>query len=496
MNLLEKKSIRVLLNGLMFVLFTSFLIRALLIGGRWDLNEQIAFGYRLISGTASYSNGINDMFFPTSPYFPGVGYLSYFYMFIGPNNIYINNQLMLITAVFVGFLYFILLQKLTIKLYPRIPNNLVYFVLIILYATHFRAYMNYMIEFKPDTILLVFAIIAFFLLENIKKPNIKNLILIGLILFVTTFFKQSFFLLYFYIFLLIFLNKYFSIKEKIIISITYVLIGTIALFFIFNISNLYYFSVHIMGQHPMMDLSSVIHFIINSIVQNIFFLITLLLFVVKRYNSFSIDSLESKYFIFALFWFFFSAISTAKVGGNTGNFEVGVIVFMPFVIYTIDNLLKRFYPQKIFAAVTYVVLFLGTLSYSYLSLNYCKGLIGKIKEDKAAIEFLSNNFNNKNAFIDGNTYIVAEMANLEVLTELETLAHFNNVPEYDFASLKNAIRLKKYDIFLLSQPKYDSFFLFADKNVREEIVENYEVYENPDIPESLKSKILVPKKDK
>jgi hypothetical protein len=495
MNLLKKKYIHLLTIGLIAIFFISLLLSALLIGGRWDLNEQIAFGDRLSDGFAGYANGITDLFFPTSPYFPGVGYLSYFYQLIGVDDIYVNNQFMLLTAVLAGLLYFILLRKLTLRLYPGISKVAVTIMLIVLYATHFRVYMNYMVEFKPDTILLVIATISFLLLENGKKPTISNLIITGAFLFLSTLFKQSFFILFLFVFQLVFFNRFFSFKEKAVVILSYGIFGILALYLIINVPNLYYYSVDVMGYHPMLDAQTIVGFFISGIKSNIIFIAAFLFFLIKRFK-FSITTFESRYFLFAAMWFMFSAISTAKVGGNVGNFEVSIIVFMPFVIYTIDSLLKRFYSAKVFPRITYVVLFLGILSYSYLSLSYGKGLIGKIKADKAAIEFLSDNFKNKYAFIDGNTYIVAEMANMEVLTELETLAHFNNVPGYDFARLKNAIRLKKYDIFFLSQPKYDSFSLFADKNVRKEIEENYVIYENINMPEQLKDRILVPKKDK
>lgn len=493
MNLLEKKNTRVLSIGLIVVFFTNLLLDALIVGGRWDLNEQIAFGDRLFRGLSSYSNGITDLFFPTSPYFPGVGYLSYFYQLIGLDNIYINNQLMLLTAVLVGFLYFILLKKLTLKLYPSISNIVVIIVLIILYATHFRSYRSYMTEFKPDTMLLVIAIITLFLLENSKKIKMINLICVGFLLFIATFFKQSFFILYFYVFLLILLNKYFSLKEKIIIIVSYGIIGAIALSLIFDISNLYYFSVDIMGQHPMLDIRSIVSFFGIGIIQNGLFLIAVLLFIVIRCKSFSINNLESKYFIFALLWFVFSAISTAKVGGNTGNFEVGIIVFVPFAIFTIDHFFKKYYSKKEFFIFISIILIVGIVSYSYSTIRLFNRLNIKINDDKASIEFLSNNFENKRAFIDGNTFVVAKMSNLKILTEIETMGHFNNVPRYDFHRITKAISLKKYDLFLINEEASKEFSWFEDKNIEKEIYENYKVYENSTMPEKLKGRILVPK---
>ena len=90
MNLLKSKLINNLSIFLLTVFFLSLLFESFALGGRWDLNEQIAFSQRLMEGINSYANGQTDLFFPSSPYFPGVGYLSYIYSSIGFDDIYFN----------------------------------------------------------------------------------------------------------------------------------------------------------------------------------------------------------------------------------------------------------------------------------------------------------------------------------------------------------------------------------------------------------------------
>ena len=188
MNLATSKSVNNITILLIVVFFLYVLVTSLINGGRWDLNEQIAFGDRLSSGISTYANGITDLYFPSSPYFPGVGFLSALYQYIGIDNIYVNNQLMLLTAVFIGLVYFILLRKLTIKIYPTIPSIIVTSMLVLFFSTHFSGYIFYMKEFKPDTILLVFATIIFLILEKGSKPKVIELIIIGSILFISVFF--------------------------------------------------------------------------------------------------------------------------------------------------------------------------------------------------------------------------------------------------------------------------------------------------------------------
>ena len=496
MSLLEKKSIRIVSMGFIAIFFVNLLLTALYVGGRWDLNEHIAFGKRLINGTPGYANGITDLFSPSTPYFPGVGYISYFLQLIGVDNIYTNNLLMLLIAVITGLLYFVLLHKLTVKLYPQISKTVVSVVLIVLYATQFKTYMFYMLEIKPDTILLIIATWSFFVLDGHKKPGLINLSVIGLLLFSATFFKQSFFLVFAFAFLLVFLNKFFSLKEKIVIIGTYGILGLIALWIIFMIPNAYYYSVEVMGKHPMLDTSTVVGYFMAGIKSNIIFLALFCFFLVKKFRDFSISEPESKYFIFAMLWFLFSAVSTAKVGGNTGNFEVGIIVFIPFVIYIVDKLLSRFYEKNWFVAVIYGILALGILSQIYLGRGNFMNFAEKRNQDKESIAFLSENFKGKKAFVNGNTYINAETAGLNVITEAETASHFNNVPKYDFRRLKEAVEQKEYDLFLLSAEAKESFAFFNDKSIWQAIDKNYAIYENAAMPEHLRGKILVSKKDK
>lgn len=492
MNLLEKKGVKVLMAALTGVFFISLLMAGFLAGGRWDLNEQIAFGDRLVHETGTYAQGMSDLFFPSSPYFPGVGYLSAFFQLIGFDDIYINNRLMLLVAVGIGLLYFVLLRKLTLKLYPQLSGAAVTLILLFFYLTHFRSYISYMIEFKPDTVLLVIATLGFLLLQGDRKPGMANIAVVAVLLFVSVTFKQSFFLVYILIGLQVFVNAFFSVKEKIVILLFYGLVGLLALYVVFQAPGLYYFTVKVMGQHPMLDTRTIKDFFVAGIIANIAFIAILIFFLIKNIR-FSIFTIQGKYFLFAIVWFLFCAVSTAKLGGNVGNFEVGLIVFMPYVIYTTDGLVKRVYGKKIFLAAACTVLGAAALLYSYRSVRIYSKVLEKYKQDHAAIDFLSQNFAGKNAFVDGNTYVVASVAGIHSLSELETAGHFDNVPEYDFQQMKNAIRQKKYNLFFISAGQNESFSFFADKEIIKLVNENYKVYQNQNMPAHLEGRILVPK---
>ena len=489
MHLLEKKSVKNLSLALAIVYFLSLLLSSLIKGGRWDLNEQIAFGQRLLEGISSYANGQTDLFFPSSPYFPGVGYLSYIFSFLGLDSVYINEIIMLVIAVSIGVIYVILLQKLTLKIYPNISKTVVLAITIILFATHFRSYISYMIEFKPDTILLVIGLVSLFLLEQKNKPNIIILATVGLLLFLAVFFKQSFFIICGLVYLLIVFNKFFNLKEKIVILLAYSIIGLIALYLVFDIDNVYYFTVEAMGKHPMLDIKTIIYFFGSSFIYNIIFCLSLLYFLYKRYNQFSLKSLETKYFIFAFVWFIFSSLSTAKLGGNGGNVQVGLVVFVPFAIFALNEIFRKFYNQKYFYFFILIVLSIGIFGYSVKLVIHTNTYISKVKNDVKSIEYLTEKFEGKNVFVDGNTYIVAKASNMNIITEAETVGHFNNIPNYDMSRIKNAIDNKVYDLFFM---KTDLAY-YKDKDIRKKLDQNYKIYTSEDLPAHLENKIYVKK---
>jgi|APSaa5957512535_1039671.scaffolds.fasta_scaffold11644_2 hypothetical protein len=491
MNLATSKSVNNITILLIVVFFLYVLVTSLINGGRWDLNEQIAFGQRLIEGVSAYANGRDDLFFPSSPYFPGVGYLSYFYNALGLTDIQANNQFMLFSAVSIGFAYFIMLYKLTLLIYPKISKGIVLTILTLFFTTHFPSYLSYMKEFKPDTILLLIGLIGLFIIENKDKNNILYFIYLGFLLFIATFFKQSFFIIYFLVYLLIFFHETMTINRKIGLIISYSLIGVFALFVIFDIENIYYFTVEALSKHPMASMEWIVYSIGYGTIRNSLFFLAILYFLYKRYKYFSFMKLESKYFIFALIWFLFSALSTAKEGGNVGNYEAGIVVLVPFAIFAINDIFQKWYKQKYFNYLVLSTLTVGVLAYSYGLVKNSFELIDKTNQDAISLEYITTNFSNKNALIDGNSYILAKKAGLQILTEVETVGHLNSVPNYDMSALKNAIKQQKYNVVFLG----NYFSGFQDKEINEIFDKKYQLLDDSNIPTHLMGKVYIQRKE-
>ncbi len=472
----DNQKITLSLSKLLIIFYFLFLLlEALKIGGGWDLNEQIDFAQRLLKGQNIYANGMSDLFFPTSPYFPGVGYLSFFYSTIGFKDVYLNNGVMLFTAILFGLVFFVLIYRLTHYLYPNIHKSFIWSILAILYITHFSQYKSYMLEFKPDTVILVSGLFIFLLIEGKKKLHLVDYLIIGLLLFITSFFKQTSFIIYILTFLLIIIKNDIALKHRIYILFSYFLIGISSLYLVFSTENLYFFTIKSMSQHPF-DLISLMIFLIESVFDNLFFIGTLIIYFLL-FNYKNKKLIEIKYLLFCFLWLGFAVLSGGKLGGNVGNVEVGLIVFMPFSVLSLSKLFE--FIKKIDLSVICILSFL-LFRFLLLSGRGTFEYIQKVKKDFEIINILESEFKDENAFVDGSTYIIAKSAGMNIITEANTLGHFNNIPSYDMSKVKVAIKSRKYDLFLFT----GDLNYYRDREISQNIDSLYKTYINHQLPDN------------
>ena len=480
-------------NILIILFFLNLFLFSLYNGGGWNINEHIDFSERLIKGFSYYSNGENDLFIPSSPYFPGIGFFSYFIHKIGFTDINVISTILTSLACLIGFVLFYLLRKLASLIYPNVPKEIISITSIILITTNFTAFMKYMGSFKPDAMLLVIGLIALIIFEKTKKLKIHQLILIGLLLILVVLVKQSFFLIYFLIYISIVFREDLKIKQKILILISYSLLGVITLFVMFyKVENLYYFTIEAISNHEFLELKEITRIFGGTILNNFIFISLLLYFFVSKIRARSFNKLEVVYLTFSCAWLLFAIISSVKSGGNRGNIEVGLVVFLPLVFFSINELSKiSFFNNKINLLFKIIIAIIIIPYYSFSIVKNTKKLIHKHNNDIVSIDYLSKNFKGKKAFVDGNTYLISKRSGLNIITETETIGHFNFIKNYDFTILKNAIEEKKYDLIFLDK----SLDFLKDKEIQIKIDNNYQVIKQNGVPDNIKHKILIPKKN-
>ena len=110
-----------------------------------------------------------------------------------------------------------------------------------------------------------------------------------------------------------------------------ILIGLTSLIIIFSIDNIYYCTVKNISQHEMQNITKILSIFVKSWYFKFNFISSILIYVYMRRSKFSIYSLETKFFAFALLWSSFAFLSAAKEGGNHGNIEAGIIVLFHFL---------------------------------------------------------------------------------------------------------------------------------------------------------------------
>ena len=258
---------------------------------------------------------------------------------------------------------------------------------------------------------------------------------------------------------------------------------------VFSIDNIYYFTVESISQHLSQDISSILSIFGRSFLLNIILFSSTLFFIYNRYLYFSINKLETKYFIFACVWCVISFLSAAKEGGNRGNVEVGIIVFIPFAIYALNEITKEFI-NRLFLSLSLIALLIGGIFvYSTKAFMRTKILAEKVDKDHQSIEFLSKEFKNKSVFVDGKTYILAEASGLNVVTEHMTVVFLNDIPNYNLHRVKNAIDSNVYDLFFLEKANPCIYKQKTICNKQEKFIS----YQNKNLPDHLEGKLLLKK---
>lgn len=488
-----KTIVNYLIWSFLIIYFLNLLISSFNSGGGWDLNEQVAFGNRIFeSGKVYYSCGDSDLFIPSSPYFPGVGYIAFFIRYAGVQNYFIQNKIILTIAVVIGFLLFILIRKVSLKINEETPKYITTFWLALLFYFGFGWYKSYMIEFKPDTILLLIIYSLLLLIPINKTIKFKKLIIILLLLFVSGFFKQSAFIVYFFSICLIFGNQNAHLKFKLFITSLILTLGFVTIKTLSNIENCFLFTIDVMKQHSFVDPRSFIEFIYIGVKDNFIFVILLLSYIIIERKLLSLKNNFGLFFYFSILWICFSTISLSKIGSNAGNFEVGMIIFFPFVIRSLNLILhKNINSNQFKSSILISLIILNAL----VSINLFSKIIqikNNLIKETQSVEYLSKVFSGKRVFIDGDNYVIAKQSKLNIIGEFNTMLHFYNMRKYKSPIWEEAVKENYFDLILTSDlPSFSSKeSLLANINI---LKESYILLIDNDMPEILKGKIYIPK---
>jgi hypothetical protein len=449
-------------KGLLLLLFILFwgdlIIRTWATGGRYDMNEHLAFAERAFEGQWFYSNGVSDLGAPSSPYFPGIGFLALVFKWLGVDSTLLLNQVMLVMAVLCGLALFYLLYLWTQILFPeKMSNRWCFSISLMIWVTQLRVYKGYMIEFKPDTFLLVFVFLL--MLLSLKEFSFRAYMAISLgVLLMATPIKQSSFLIYFVASILMLFSS-FSLKQKLFSLSAYFCLAIFSVLCIFQIEGVYFFTVAAMSKHGLVPMEEAFFHIRMALMDNPILLLSALVSVVvfalwlPRYRTLEREYLRRiliPYVLFAGIWFSFSMLSCFKKGGNSGNLEVALVPMLPcFVLgaHELGRLVCRRYFERVF---TWGLCLVVLASLYRLNLSWDALITARNTHHVAVAHFqpLPKKGLVGRAFGDGNTYVTLRESEFEVVSELETVIHLQAGGVEDF--VEEEFVQKNYDLVYMT----------------------------------------------
>lgn len=450
---------------LIVIYFTDLLIKSLLIGGGWDLNTHIAFAQRIIdSGIFSYSSGDSDLFIPSSPYYPGVGFLATLLLYFDLDPLQTAHILLVIAAI-IGFLYFVSLVYITKILYPFINITMILVISILMFILDFNLYKHYMLEFKPDTIILLFSNFIFILIwkHNKYKKFLNVCILVLLLLLFIIPFKQTFFFTYLAFFIAFFPIKSISKNKKFLFSFIVIVFAIVLLVSMFlYIDNLYYFTVEIMKQHHfdiLFFMGSIKGFIVGNLFFGLFLFLYLIFFLKKDIIPFSFQNLKVQYLLFSLVFSLFSIVGALKIGGNSGNLEVGFVVFLPFSVYAFYSIFSKASIKNILPSILPIIIFIVIIYYIVNIRFNLLNLKRHFNQQNNIVNYLKSNFvSNNKVLVDGKSLIyVLSAKNYKSLIGYTSISHFNNTINYQMPKLLSNIKNKHIDLIVISNNANSEF---------------------------------------
>jgi len=270
-------------------------------------------------------------------------------------------------------------------------------------------------------------------------------------------------------------------------------IGLLSIGLLFSIDNVYYATIEMSAKRPFFSTEVIQSLLVSTFKGSFVFIVALLEVFLINFNRIGLLlKVENRnkliYVLFSFLWLVFSLLSMSRQGGNEGNLEVGLIVFMPFVIAGMHRFLSNFYTQKYLYYLIISILIVGLAGVSYQIHRYSIKLFNKIAQDEETIIFLTKNFKEMPALVSGGSLVLASVSGLDVVTDFDTAGHFFSTISYQNKALIGALDKKVYDIIWLTDPYNIDYPLIQDS-----IIANYQEYSDFDLPKHLKGKVFIPR---
>lgn len=474
--------------------FARSVSAGLLVGGRWDLCQHIAMADRFLAGKGLYYSPIEA----SSPYFPGLAFLS---ILTGKVFYPWRDYILLVIASLVGTAFFMALVKFGEKFSKN--RRLAWVVTFLLLSTGFPSYRGYMVEFKADSLVLLYSVFIVLIVDDVeqkkKKAGIATAIEVLLLGFIMNITKQQALYVDVALGLYLLFTKRLTVREKVVLLGNLILAGILGIIVIFGVPGVEIQAIQNLKDMPYWPLKSIVSQMYATFSGNIFYFLLLILFAYLLFaRKIKLGSLENKWLMTAICFGAGQIVGGWKTGGNAGNYEAGMVSFLPFVVMATAYFFEEYFVDKKKKAVITFLNYAGCgvcLILLAFSTRHFKKFVDKTDTDRNVSTYLSENLAGETIMYYSDRYM--QIARSTVIPGMDVYSVPGNMKEYRHTReeyLKN--RTYKYLYVNPADFKaWDNEGIYFDENINSyRMLEKYYVaLDDPDMPESLKGQLFVAK---
>ena len=452
-----------------FIAILLIIINQALLGidknGRAVYPEFLSMADRLLAGETLYSNVFAGEYFLQSIYFPGIPYLIAFIKSL----LNFNDGATLILLSIISFfsIYFSLL-KLSIKFGCGLGQSLL--ALTIAFGQFFDYFFFYLTEGKSDALMISTAILAYFLLNDILLNKDSRVIKAMFLLFVFIFLgllKQQSIAIFAGIFIFLLADKSFSIRLRMTMAGNMMAASVIVAIIILSHNNAYFMTVeavHMKEFNPVFDNAKLFYYELKN---SWFYISVVVSSIWINYKKIMLNTYFKMWFIVSICFLAISILSFLRYGGNEANLQTGFILFMPFFVLLINDIMDKSADNK---KVIYSILFFAIIKNMMSAVDHYYDYLLNDINNHAVQEYLGENYRGANVLFSASDYFTLKASGLNPVYVYETYSRVENFFESDYLPINNNV-----DLIIGNFPLFD--------------YKNFKLDESINIPKLLKNRI-------
>lgn len=476
--------------------FFKHYIPALIVGGGWDLYQQIAIADRFLAGQGLYYSTIEA----SSPYFPGVSFISILVsLFAQPYRDYI----MLFIASLVGTVFVIMLVRLAVDFGCKKQTAL--FIIFLLLYLGFGSYRGYMREFKADSLVLLCGIGICYLLERIEVKKysrqlyeLAGIFILGLLMDITK--QQAVYVnTGLIIYTIFYLTGSWKTKGKIITALFAA--GCVALGIIFSIPDIEIITITNLKDMPYHFLKNIFWSMGNDFRANkIFFVSSIYCMFLLYTGRIKLNSIMKKWLFISIIFGGAQIVGGWKTGGNAGNYEVGMACLLPFAALAVNYIFEQIKLSYAKVAIGLLGIFISVTSIvnigQVLIRDIPHKLVPTIHENRMVSEYLSQHCEGETIMYYSNMYM--QVIRSSAIPGMDIYTVPSNVKEY-WDTRGDSLRAKRYKYLYVDK---ENFKFWDEESIKhfqydphsfQALLDNYEEVQDDKMPDSLKGQLFIAK---